>query len=306
MWLRLRCIEGQLPAGHVGMILSGRSGVGKTIVLQRAAKLAGVDMETFHPWSSFSSGSFEHMVASAASTVHARPRMLVVDQAEGWAGYGRDDDSADSRSTRSINTFDRWVKLAKKGRVKNCTIVFTCADLSSSKLQKMVKSKTNAWRHVDVEKETGRKGVNLSVTSANIFEGCRSVLHLVPRAPAIMDTVAMAESDSRLAMVMWWNGPYAKVDPTLWSYMDATTPYSPWNAAHVLAHVKRKRGSSTARVSVPQIEMPATKYWNTRPKALSVAMDAVHFKDIKEPRLVVGNAEQARDSLIEWWNQEED
>lgn len=296
-WFKMRCVDGVLPAGHVGMIMSGRTGVGKTAILNRAAQLAGVEIETFHPWSSASSGSFEHMVASSAMNLKPNPRILVVDHAEVWAGYGiREDGTSSSSSNR--NTFAKWTALARKDRVKHCTIVFVCADLSISKLQKMAKDKKTPWKYVDVERETGRKGINYCTTSFNVFESFRSIVHLTPRPPSIIDAVAMSESDSRLQMVMWWNG-IELIDPELWSYLDVKHPYSPWNAAHILTHIKAKQHKQSHHHHSTQTRFPETKYFAaSKPKPVKGYLE----RDVMSKASAA--AQDPRESLLEWWNQE--
>jgi len=301
-WFKMRCVDGELPAGQVGLIVCGRSGVGKTSILRRAAALAQIDMETFHPWSSATSSSFEHMVVTSAMSIRPRPLILVVDHAEVWAGYSNEDDSGaggSGKGSRKSNTFERWVALAKKQKVKRCTIVFTCLDLSISKLHRMAKGKGTAWRFVDVESETGRKGVQLSAAASNIYESHRSIMHHHPRAPSLMDAVAMGESDSRLQTVLWWNG-METTSPALWSYLDSTTPYSAWNVAHILTHTKIRKARETKRTSIPSMTYPPAKCWSvSKPKSLTIPMDMVKFET---HHAGATHAEEARASLVEWWN----
>jgi hypothetical protein len=71
-WLKMRCVDGVVPGGAPGIVLTGRSGCGKLSTVRWAMRQAGLDvrgMEIFHPWSCESAAGLERQLLHAAMTL---------------------------------------------------------------------------------------------------------------------------------------------------------------------------------------------------------------------------------------------
>jgi len=120
-WLRMRCVEGIVPGGAPGVVLTGRAGCGKVTTIRWVMRKLGIEdraLQVFHPWSAESAASMERAVVNAAvSTPPGKCAVLVVRQAELWAlrSAAAQENSGKRPSRKDATTLAYWTKLV--GRV---------------------------------------------------------------------------------------------------------------------------------------------------------------------------------------------
>jgi hypothetical protein len=161
-WLKMRCVDGIVPGGAAGLVISGKAGCGKLSAVRWAMRRAELDpraLTVFYPWSSESAAGIEREMVMAAMTAgagavakaNALPyRVLVMRHAELWAlrSMAREESSGaatPSSASRSTNTFAYWAKLMSRSkdptRLPRVAIILLFNDLSLPKTRALVGKK---------------------------------------------------------------------------------------------------------------------------------------------------------------------
>jgi hypothetical protein len=208
-WLKMRCVDGIVPGGAPGIVLTGRAGCGKVTTVRWAMRKLGIEdsaLQVFHPWSSESALSVERSLINAAVTTPPRKcAVLVLRQAELWALRSAARDESDRRavpgaprsasSGRSTTTLAYWTKLVARlcgagqsSALPRVAIVLCFPDLSLARARTLVglrgedapdreqgrKKRANAaaaaWKHIDLDDHMLRNLGQLSVRISRFLE----------------------------------------------------------------------------------------------------------------------------------------
>lgn len=153
-WMKMRCVDGVVPGGAPGIVLTGRAGCGKMTTIRWAMsrlKLPTSALQVFHPWSAESAQAVERQIVLAATAADSAPKVLVLRQAELWALRATAKADVENgpvgrpASSRDCSTFAYWAKLVARvvkgghgSQLPRVAIILCFPDMSLARTRTMV------------------------------------------------------------------------------------------------------------------------------------------------------------------------